>query len=114
MAVIMEKDLFNTAGLAVRGHMNKNRDVMPIFVDLTVAYYQFRYEIITGGTLHRIGFYCCATHIASRGDDSMSQKTLFSIIDDFMSGDEEKIGLRKKMIKWAHSPQVNFGTFGRP
>ena len=45
MSMTLNTDLFN-ATMQVVGEMNKNRDVYPVYVDLVVAYYDFRYEII--------------------------------------------------------------------
>jgi hypothetical protein len=99
MSVILQTDLLN-AMMRVVGDINKNRDIYPVYVDLVVAYYDFRYEIIVRGVLEGIGFYSAETRISGDVHD-LTLKGLFETIDDFMSGNEKRIDQRKQMMLWA-------------
>lgn len=99
MSVTLQTDLFNPM-IRVVGDINNNRDRFPVYVDLVVAYYDFRYEIIVMGALERIGFYGTETRIVGDPHDG-NPKQLFAALDDFMSGDERRINLQKHMIDWA-------------
>lgn len=99
MSVTLETNLLN-AMMRVVGDVHKNRDAFPVYVDLIVAYYDFRYEIIVRGVLDGIGFYSTETRIPDDVHD-LTLKGLFEVLDDFMSGNEKNINLRKHMMLWA-------------
>lgn len=99
MGITLQTDLLN-AMVRVIGKVNRDGCRMPVYVDLIVAYYDFKYEIIVAGALEGIGFYGSETRIL--GDrHGFALKGLFATLDTFMSGDEKKINLQKHMIDWA-------------
>ena len=85
----------------MNAYMNRHQNVQFHYVDLTVAYYDFRCEIIVLGLLDKVGFYTSRTRFAGKPENAgSSQCVLFECLDDFMSGWEPCINKRKRMIDW--------------
>lgn len=99
MGITLQTDLLN-AMVRVIGKVNRDGYRMPVYVDLIMAYYDFKYEILVAGILEGIGFYGSETRIPGN-QHGFALKGLFENLDDFMSGDEERIFARKTLIDWA-------------